>query len=161
MGKHPGVGPLGTCDMAGNIAEWCRNAGGGDTRYLLGGGWNTSTYEYFEPGVWPAFQRIANRGFRCVRNSGPLPAAAVAEHRPLIRDFSKAKPVSDDIFRIYKAMYTNDRSPLNAKLEPVEQDSKDWRKEKVTIDAAYGNERIPASPVRWHWVSRRARRWAT
>ena len=32
----PGVGPLGTYDMAGNVAEWCRNESGGGARYLSG-----------------------------------------------------------------------------------------------------------------------------
>jgi dienelactone hydrolase len=41
-------------------------------------------------------------------------------------------------------MYSYDRTPLNAKLESVAQDSTDWRKEKVTFDAAYGNERMAA-----------------
>jgi len=48
-------------------------------------------------------------------------------------DFSKAKPVSDDIFRVYKEMYAYDRAPLHAKAESVEQDSSDWRREKVTF----------------------------
>jgi len=41
-------------------------------------------------------------------------------------------------------MYSYDRKPLNAKLENVAQDSADWHKEKVTFDAAYGNERMAA-----------------
>jgi len=47
-------------------------------------------------------------------------------------------------YRIYKGMYSYDRTPLNAKLESVAQDSADWRKEKVTFDAAYGRERVTA-----------------
>ena len=41
-------------------------------------------------------------------------------------------------------MYAYDRTPLNAKLEPVDQDSTDWHKEKITFDAAYGKERMAA-----------------
>lgn len=143
-GKHLGIGPWGTYDMAGNVAEWSLNEGGGSTRYILGGAWNTSSSEYYEPGVLPPFDRSPNSGFRCVRNTAPLPAAAKAELRQTIRDFSKAKPASDEIFRVYKAMYAYDHTPLNAKLEPVDQDSTDWRKEKVTFDAAYGKERMAA-----------------
>jgi dienelactone hydrolase len=62
----------------------------------------------------------------------------------MIRDFSKAKPASDEVFRIYKTMYAYEHTPLNAKLEPVEQDSTDWRKEKVMFNAAYGKERMAA-----------------
>ncbi len=68
----------------------------------------------------------------------------MAERRQTIRDFAKAIPATDTVYRIYKAMYAYDRTPLNAKLEPTAQDSKDWRKEKITFDAAYGRERMSA-----------------
>ena len=144
VGKFQGVGPWGTYDMAGNIAEWCRNESGGNSRYILGGAWNTSSSEYFEPGQLPPFDRSSNGGFRCVRNTGAVPAAAMAGVRPAIRDLSKAKPASDELFRVYKGMYAYDHTPLNVKTEPVGQDSTDWHKEKVTFDAAYGNERMAA-----------------
>ncbi|MCU1238608.1 MAG: serine/threonine protein kinase [Candidatus Solibacter sp.] len=143
-GKYQGVGPLGTYDMAGNVAEWCRNESGGGARYLLGGGSNTPPTEYFEPAGVPPFHRGANAGFRCVRNSAPLPAEVVAERRQTIRDLAHAKPAEDSVYRIYRSMYSYDRTPLNAKVESVAQDSKDWRKEKITFDAAYGNERMTA-----------------
>jgi dienelactone hydrolase len=144
VGKYQGIGPWGTYDMAGNMAEWVWNEGGAGNRHLPGGTWNTASSDYFEPGTLPPFTRTGDIGFRCVRNSAPLPSAALAEIRPLIRDFSKAKPASDEIFKIYRAMYAYDRAPLNAKQEPVEQDSTDWHKEKVVFDAAYGGERMAA-----------------
>jgi eukaryotic-like serine/threonine-protein kinase len=144
-GKYQGLGPFGTYDMAGSVAEWCRNeSGSGGARYQLGGGFNTSPSEYFEPQGLPPFHRAANAGFRCVKNTAPLPAEAAAERRLTIRDFSKARPASDAVFRIYKDMYAYDRTPLNSKVESVAQDSPDWRKEKITFDAAYGKERVTA-----------------
>jgi dienelactone hydrolase len=144
VGKYTGVGPWGTYDMAGNVAEWCRNEAIGSSRYILGGAWDTSSSDYFEPGYLPPFDRSASSGFRCVRHTAALPAEAAAQKRVMIRDFSKAKPAPDDVFRIYKAMYAYDRTPLNTKSETVEQDSTDWRKEKITFDAAYGKERMAA-----------------
>jgi serine/threonine protein kinase/dienelactone hydrolase len=144
VGTYRGVGPLGTYDMAGNVAEWCRNEAGRGTRYQVGGGFNTTTNEYFEPGATPPFQRAANAGFRCVRNIGTLPAGAMAERRQTLRDLAHAKPAPDTVFQIYKSMYSYDRTPLNAKVETVATDSKDWRKEKITFDAAYGKERMAA-----------------
>ena len=144
VGKYQTVGPFGTYDLAGNVAEWVATEAGGGTRYLLGGGFNTTTNEYFEPGGMPPFHRAPNAGFRCVRNSAALPAEAMAERRQTIEDFSKAKPASDEIFRVYRDMYRYDRTALNAGVEKVEQESSDWIKEKITFDAAYGNERMAA-----------------
>jgi dienelactone hydrolase len=143
VGKYQGLGPWGTFDMAGNVAEWCWNESGGGARYLLGGAFDTATAEYFEPGGIPPFHRGANAGFRCVRNVSALPKEVLAERRQTIQDFSKSKPATEHEFRIYKTLYIYDRTPLNAKAEPVRQDSVDWRKEKVIIDAAYGKERVP------------------
>jgi dienelactone hydrolase len=143
VGKYQGIGPWGTYDMAGNVAEWCWNEAGGGRRYQLGGGFNTATNDYFEPGSLLPLYRGANSGFRCVRNVSPLAKEVLAERRQTIQDFSKAKPAADAEFRIYKTLYIYDRTPLNAKLEPVRQDSAEWRKEKVVIDAAYGKERVP------------------
>jgi dienelactone hydrolase len=141
-GQYQSLGPFGTSDMAGNVAEWCRTEAVAGFRYQLGGGFNTTTNEYWEPGYLPPFHRAANAGFRLVKNTAELPAEALAALRPTIRDFSKAKPASDEAFRIIRNMYAYDHTPLNAKEEPVEQDSADWQKKKVTLDAAYGNERM-------------------
>ncbi len=130
--------------MAGNMSEWCLNQSGGGAMYQLGGGFKTTTNEYFEPGGQPPFHRGANAGFRCVRNTAALPAVVTAERRQTIRDFANAKPAPDAAYQIYKSMYSYDRTPLNAKLENVVQDSQDWRKEKITFDAAYGSERMAA-----------------
>ena len=143
VGKYQGVGPWGTYDMAGNIAEWCWNESGGGNRYQLGGAFDTATNEYFEPYGLPPFHRASSAGFRCVRNVSPLPNEVLAERRQTIQDFSKSKPATDNEFRIYKTLYIYDRTPLNTKAEPVRQDSVEWRKEKVVIDAAYGKERVP------------------
>jgi dienelactone hydrolase len=43
-------------------------------------------------------------------------------------------------------MYAYDRSPLDARVEPVE-DTEQWRTELVSIAAAYGHERVPVYVV--------------
>jgi formylglycine-generating enzyme required for sulfatase activity/tRNA A-37 threonylcarbamoyl transferase component Bud32/dienelactone hydrolase len=142
VGKYQGIGPFGTYDMAGNVAEWCWNESGNGARFLVGGSYDTATAEYFEPGGQLPFHRGANAGFRCVRNSAALPKEALAERHQAAQDFANTKPVSDEVFRIYQNLYAYDRSPLNAKQVETSQDSKDWRKEKITLDAAYGKERL-------------------
>jgi dienelactone hydrolase len=141
VGNYAGIGPWGTYDMAGNVGEWCRNEAGGNSRYLLGGAWNTSSAEYWEPGVLPPFDRSSNSGFRCVRNTVALPVEVTAERRQTLRDFMKAKPASDEIFRVYKTMYAYDHTPLNAKVESTHEYA-DWSVDKITLDAAYGSERM-------------------
>ena len=60
----------------------------------------------------------------------------------LRRDFSKEKPVPDNVFQIYRSFYTYDKAPLNAVPEPADESGQFWKMEKVTINAAYGNERM-------------------
>ena len=68
----------------------------------------------------------------------------MAPLKALERDFSKAKPVSDEVFAAYKSMYQFPDRPLNAKLEGVVEETSDWKKEKITFDSAYGGERVTA-----------------
>ncbi|HEX7360717.1 MAG TPA: protein kinase [Bryobacteraceae bacterium] len=143
VGTFPGVGPYGTYDLSGNVREWCWNAVGGNRRFILGGAWRTQTYQAYDPEALPPFDRSALNGFRCVRNRGPLPAGAVAPVIWQTRDFAKAKPVSDDVFRALRTMYAYDHTALNAKPEGIVENTADWTKEKITIDAGYGNERLP------------------
>ncbi|HEY3937795.1 MAG TPA: protein kinase [Bryobacteraceae bacterium] len=143
VGTFPGVGPYGTYDLNGNVREWCLNAIDGDRRFILGGAWGTQTYQAYDPEALPPFDRSPLNGFRCVRNEGPLPAGAVAPVIRQTRDFAKAKPVSDPMFQAFRTMYAYDHIALNARSEGVVENTADWTKEKITIDAGYGNERLP------------------
>jgi len=40
-------------------------------------------------------------------------------------------------------MYAYEKTPLNTKTEGVVENTADWTKESVTIDAAYGDDRLP------------------
>jgi dienelactone hydrolase len=79
-----------------------------------------------------------------VRNIDSLPAQATIPVQPLVRNFAKITPVSDDVFRAYKLLYAYPNSPLNAKVEGMIEETADWREEKITFDAAYGNGRMAA-----------------
>jgi eukaryotic-like serine/threonine-protein kinase len=59
-----------------------------------------------------------------------------------LRDYSKEKPVNDETFEIFRRMYAYDKSPLEGKTESVDDSVADWRKEKVSYRAGYGDERI-------------------
>jgi predicted esterase len=143
VGTFPGVGPYGTYDLNGNVREWCLNAVDGDRRFILGGAWRTQTYQAYDPEALPPFDRSSLNGFRCVRNQGPLPAKALAPVVRQTRDLAHAKPVPDAVFDSLRLMYAYDPLPLNPKSDGIIEKTADWTKEKVTIDAGYGNESLP------------------
>src|SRR5262249_37059470 len=51
--------------------------------------------------------------------------------------------VSDELFRVYKSLYNYDKTPLHPIVESVDETS-DWKRQKITFAAAYGNERVTA-----------------
>jgi eukaryotic-like serine/threonine-protein kinase len=142
VGSKPGVGPWGTYDMAGNVKEWIATAAEGGNRWVLGGAWDDPVYMFVDPDAQSPWLRAPDIGFRTVKyidyNSVPTQAfAAVPSPR---RDFSKVKPVSDQVFQAYRGAYSYDKAPLNATVEQV-GDEDDWKVEKITYAAGYGNER--------------------
>jgi predicted esterase len=141
-GSTAGVGPYGTYDMAGNLREWCLNEIE-DRRFILGGAWRTQTYAAYDPEAQSPFDRSELNGIRCVRNRGPMPEHAAAPVVRHLRDFSQAKPVSDEVFKAYQLMYAYDPAPAAPQNQTVVADTPDWKKERLTIDAGYGNQRLP------------------
>ena len=146
VGKFQGLGPYGTYDMSGNVREWAANSSSGtaDLRYILGGSWKSPAYIASEPEALSPFDRSDTNGFRCVRSLAPLPEEAAAPVKFMIRDFATFKPASDEVFHAYEAMYAYPKSPLNAKLKGVVEETSDWRKEKISFDTAYRGERMSA-----------------
>ena len=141
-----GAGTLsgfGTTDMAGNVKEWCWNEVRDGKRFILGGGFGEPTYMFLQTDAQLPWDRRANYGFRCVKLHSPPAAAAVARIEATFRDLWKEKPVSDDVFEAYRGLYAYDKGELNARLEETEM-TESWIREKVTFDAAYGNERVIA-----------------
>lgn len=143
VGTLGGISSSGTFDMAGNVREWVWNKVGED-RFLLGGGWNDPKYAFSESNALSPFNRSELNGFRLItlldntdlelaRN--PVP--------PKHRNFLVEQPVADDIFEVYRRFYTYDATPLNAEVIERE-DAEHWTRERIELDAAYGNERLTA-----------------
>ncbi len=145
-GSLPGITSYGAYDMAGNVREWCWNETSAG-RLIRGGAWNDNTYRFTEMGGAPAFDRSSKNGFRCAFYPDPdkIPELAFAITTfGETRDFYKEEPVSDAIFRVYKEQFFYDKTDLNVRLESRDESAEDWISERITFDAAYGNERIIA-----------------
>lgn len=143
VGSRAAMSQYGTYDMAGNAKEWCWNESE-DRRAILGGAWSEPTYMFVEFDAHSPLSRLATYGFRCVKYLGSVPGAATNPIEFVMRDYRKEKPVSDKIFQIYKSMYSYDKTELHPVVESVDDSAEHWKMEKVTFDAAYGNERVIA-----------------
>jgi dienelactone hydrolase len=143
VGTLQGLGPFGTYDMAGNVKEWARNETG-SKHYILGGAWNEPSYMFATEDAELPFSRSPTLGFRCAKYGSPLPAVLTRSIDALSRDYKREKPVRDSVFRVYKSLYAYDHTELDARAESVDDSSENWRKEKISFRAAYGNERVTA-----------------
>ena len=143
-GERAGVGPFGTLDMAGNVKEWCSNEAAGTTRrYILGGGWNEPSYRFTEAEARDSWERGPTFGVRVIQDAAAPPAADLPVEQ-IVPDPNTIVPVPDTAFEFIKKFYTYDRTPLDARIATVDDSSPDWRKETISIAAAYGGERVPA-----------------
>jgi len=146
IGTSRCVSSYGVHDMAGNVREWCWNENG-DWRFLLGGAWNDQSYMFNFAFSQPPMDRSPSNGFRCIKYLGADDNRAALKEKievvPTI-DFLSKQPVSDEVYKIYLDMYAYDKKELRSRTESVDESDKDWIKEKVSFDAAYGGERVPA-----------------
>jgi dienelactone hydrolase len=145
-GSHQGMSPYGAYDMGGNVREWCWNQTSAG-RVVQGGAWNDAPYMIVGLNQADAFDRSPRNGFRCARylNARRIPPEAFAPYEPPpVRDYYREKPAADAVFEVYGAQYDYDKAPLNAKIEWRGEGATGSIKEKVTFDAAYGDERVTA-----------------
>jgi len=141
VGSHEGIAAFGTLDMAGNVREWCWNENGGQ-RYVRGGAWNEQMYLFASLDARLPWDRSAQNGIRCVRyDARKEPGLQAPVTRPR-RDYSRETPVSDEVFRLYRSLYAYDPTPLDARVEGIDQENSYWKREKISFAAAYGNERV-------------------
>ena len=144
VGDSHGITRFGACDMAGNVREWCWNETSVG-HIIRGGAWNDASYLYSYLSQLPSFDRSDKNGFRCVKyiDKGKIPESAF--HRIEYSegtDFSKVKPVDDNIFAIYKNLFLYDKAALDSKIEKTDNSNEDWTTEKITFSSAYGKERV-------------------
>jgi tRNA A-37 threonylcarbamoyl transferase component Bud32/dienelactone hydrolase len=145
VGRAGGITRGGTAGMAGNVKEWCRNPAG-DNRYILGGAWNEPVYMFTDADAQSPFARSATYGFRCIKTdrAEDLHAGLTGDAALPSRDLRNVPPVSDGVFRAWQSVYSFDHGKLAATVDEVDNSSPEWRLEKISYAAAYGEERIPA-----------------
>lgn len=141
VGQYRGISRDGIYDMAGNVREWAQNQDG-EARYILGGGWNDPEYAFNDAVTSPAFDRSRENGIRLVSYPDDTNlAAASAPIAKSFRDFAVEKPVSDEVFAVYRQMYEYDKLPLNdVVVDSLE--SAGYVRQQIELDAAYNDERL-------------------
>lgn len=129
-----GMSPYGAYHMAGNVAEWCAN-GIDDGRAVLGGSFDSPTYQFGAIGSYPPFHSSEKIGFRCVKAAGAGETGAATFRRdaevPVLSRYPEAK------FRELLPYFDYPNAPLNARvIERIETDA--WTKEKIAYSGANG-----------------------
>jgi len=146
VGSHPALMPFGAYDMAGNVREWCWNETP-NGRVIRGGAWNDATYMFLNRSQALPFDRSPKNGFRCVILPEPekVPKSCFEPLKlPEYPDFYKVQPVPDSVFQAYREQFSYDKTALADRIERKSESSNDWTQEKVTFNAAYGNQRVTA-----------------
>lgn len=147
VGTFQGMTSHGIYDMAGNVKEWCFNEVPGGDRVIAGGGWNEPEYMFSHADKYPPFFREANFGFRCMKlltDDGVWDQAGCSVQWRPQPGLGDQKPCPDPVFDAYRRLYDYDKSELQPTIEAREDLSIHTRLEKVSFNAAYGNERMIA-----------------
>jgi eukaryotic-like serine/threonine-protein kinase len=142
VGQFPNSAPFGASDMFGNVKEWVYNEAGDGLRFIEGGAANELAYQVNAVDARPPWDRALYNGFRCVRYPKPPDAAYLKPYIRRVRDFSAEKPASDEAFAALKRFYTCESGDLKAAVDAVDDSNEDWRKEKVSFQSCYGEERV-------------------
>ena len=145
-GYYGGIGCFGSYDIAGNVREWCWN-GTQDGRVVMGGAWNDVSYIFTSISQAPPFDRSPKNGFRCVdyMDKSKFPEAVWDPFEIYQgRDFYNEKPVSDEVFEVYRNQFLYDKTDLQPVIEERDESYDFCNIEKISFQAAYENDRMIA-----------------
>jgi serine/threonine protein kinase/formylglycine-generating enzyme required for sulfatase activity/dienelactone hydrolase len=123
-----GMSPFGNYQMAGNVAEWCRNeiTEGFTT---AGGSWGEPHYSFGVFAGFPGFYHANTLGFRCVINlqEGEQGGAKIDP----LKEIPVYRPSSAADFRSWLSFYRYDKVALDAQVVEVKE-TDEWRREKIS-----------------------------
>jgi len=136
----------GTFDMAGNVREWCENSAGHEGRFILGGSWSESPYSFTDGYAQPPMDRSPINGIRLVRylHSDDELARAREPQPRAFTDYRRETAATDAAFEGYPRIFDYDHGPLDVRLDARDTTQDEWIIERVSFNAAYGNERMMA-----------------
>jgi formylglycine-generating enzyme required for sulfatase activity/predicted Ser/Thr protein kinase len=130
-----GGSPSGAQNMAGNVAEWCRNElhHGHASR---GGSWDSAAYQFQQYAAYPPFYSAPNVGFRCVKEIGKGDQGDLAFNEPVrIPEYT---PVPDAEWQKLKALY--DYTKVRADVRVVEtKTAPAWTRQKLSMPLPNGD----------------------
>jgi len=141
VGELDAIGPYGSQDMAGNVAEWCLNEAG-DRRHLAGGSWIEDRYRFQDLDARDPFSREPGMGFRLIQPIEPVPSDLTLELT--LPNLEHPAPVDDATFDAMRRQFDYDPVPLDARTELTDSSHQDWQREKISFAAAYPGDRVTA-----------------
>ena len=142
IGSDRSLSPYGTFDMAGNVKEWCWNKTLREERYIAGGAYGDPEYLFSEAERRPPFQRERTFGFRCAKYIEQPDPSLLEPFDRTWRDFRRETPIPDSAFALVKSLYGYDKTDPRPETLSRDSTDRDWKKETVSIAAAYGGEKV-------------------
>jgi class 3 adenylate cyclase/dienelactone hydrolase len=126
----------GTYNLAGNASEWIVNASS-DKRYHLGGNYKEPTYWYNLSLTADPWDRSDLIGFRCIKYlDDTLKEELSKNYDKRKRDFSKAEPVSDEVFNVFYDQFKLEKSSIDPVILDSSRTDK-WVKHEIKIEVPY------------------------
>jgi eukaryotic-like serine/threonine-protein kinase len=144
VGTPRAVTTAGVSDMGGNVREWIMNQDDRGQHFILGGGWSDLKYGFVDAYAQPAMDRAPINGIRLAKYAADEPnlARAAAPITRAFTDYAKEVAVSDAVFAGFLQFYDYDPIALDATVESADTTAT-WIVELVSVNAAYGGERLP------------------
>ncbi len=145
IGSNKGLGWYGTYDVAGNVREWCLNkATGKEDRFIQGGAWNESPYNYTHANAIDPFNRTPMNGFRCIKyleknENGEEIADAISL---ISRDFTLEKPVDEETFQHFLHNFEYEKTAFNKDIQVIDFGDPGIKCEKIFINSPYSDEQL-------------------